>query len=1490
MMREDNVGGEGVVTTTLQVQPGLMRGRVVSEDDALVRSDPIGRCFLAFAKQSSKLFVVPFSTSRVCNAYSDPKEMLKTEQTFWIDLEEFGIRNVKDIVFCEGTFEPTIVVIYEPIQTWSGRVAIHANTVFAASFTIDTFKRSSKKIWTVSSLPYDAFLCLAVPEVGGGGVVLVCASSILQIRNGVVTSGLYTNSCGESLIKLMEDAEALSTGPISKAGCIADLETAKACLLRDSGPECSVVLSLKGGELYLLTLPPPSSRGGMQMIRGSSSVPAAQVVAFRDNFFVLASRLSVSVLVEYKSKRETLQNGESHPVVCGEDEDMQEVFDENETEEPQQTVTSWSLKKRDALPMMGPAADMCIGRNERAEAEEEEPVPEGEQKTPKFFEELEVVTGGGMGSSGGVTILERSLRAEYVTKRDAIQLQGYRSAWTLGDPFARKVARKARERRNTSSRTRNERIRKTNEQLLASKESWKIAQKAEREKLLRDQMQQRKVEREEKEMSEEDKRKEEEEDETVLVDAIENMKRDIDRAAEEQFALQVEEPLEETPVDEDELNSYLLLSANDSTVVLETGLEITELVEVDFRVDCPTLTVGNVLGGRASVQVHKEGARLLKGRRLILDHALPYDSGIVGAQVLDPYILLRLENGLVAVVKVEADEEAAQAESQGKDITSALAFGESLMDEYGGGLNGLDELEEDESIPNVKVTQVFVTDVHMHGFVTAACLYYGPFEKSRFADSPVSSTTGNEDVASMEEDEEEYLLYGKIEDQVPMSVDMEEAGKRDSLEEAGLLLVANREGELEIFETETFELIVRCRRFYLGPTTLADEGEAAGAVTPDADLRQDGGAPRVVNLTMAPVGPNGHGFRKVPVLAAVFQHGQVMVYLGFSVPEECTKGELSGRSRMRFRKIVCDDVVEQRGESIRLVSFRNVGERAGIFVTGKRPFFIFADRGYPRLHPLRIRPDSEVTDFAEIHNVICPHGFVTVELDGTVRIGALPGLDDVVLDSLWPLRRINLRCTVSHFAYHAQTSTYGILASHYVPQARDSVRKSIKEFSSQVQLEKEKGEAQGLTVSGVEEDSADASALGTKDPRKFTGSLPTLMQEKHELRLYRPDTWELLKTHSLKDFEVGLAVTSTVIDVYKVSKPAKESPRAQQQKGEAAPSLFATSVKLRPKHMLVVGTGYLKGEDSSSRGRLLMFEVSKQERFVGDQKVSTFQMQLIAERELKGQVSAVQALQGYVVVGVGPKVEVYKLVEDEIVCCSFFFAQLFCTSITSLKQYVIVGDMFKSISFLYWRDRNKSLNFLGKDYQPLQTYATEFLLHNDDLSLVASDGLGNIQLFNYENATVAESRGGTRLLANGGFHLGSRINKFQRVRAYGNMAEDSKGASQQLTMYSTLNSGLGALVPVSEKTFQLLSALQAKLAQSPDLPHLGGLNPREFRKFRPERTSHQLLNQRLLDGHLLLEFHSLDAVRKKEMARQIGSNLKEIMSTFQSLDTALTRF
>jgi cleavage and polyadenylation specificity factor subunit 1 len=40
--------------------------------------------------------------------------------SYVINLKDLGIRNVKDMVFLHGYYEPTVLILYEPTAIWTG--------------------------------------------------------------------------------------------------------------------------------------------------------------------------------------------------------------------------------------------------------------------------------------------------------------------------------------------------------------------------------------------------------------------------------------------------------------------------------------------------------------------------------------------------------------------------------------------------------------------------------------------------------------------------------------------------------------------------------------------------------------------------------------------------------------------------------------------------------------------------------------------------------------------------------------------------------------------------------------------------------------------------------------------------------------------------------------------------------------------------------------------------------------------------------------------------------------------------------------------------------------------------------------------------------------------------------------------------------------------------------------------------------------------------
>lgn len=63
-----------------------------------------------------------------------------------------------------------------------------------------------------------------------------------------------------------------------------------------------------------------------------------------------------------------------------------------------------------------------------------------------------------------------------------------------------------------------------------------------------------------------------------------------------------------------------------------------------------------------------------------------------------------------------------------------------------------------------------------------------------------------------------------------------------------------------------------------------------------------------------------------------------------------------------------------------------------------------------------------------------------------------------------------------------------------------------------------------------------------------------------------------------------------------------------------------------------------------------------------------------------------------------------------------------------VKNFVLLGDIHKSIYFLNWKEQGAQLTMLSKDFGSLDCYATEFLIDGTQLSMVVSDDQKNIQV------------------------------------------------------------------------------------------------------------------------------------------------------------------
>lgn len=109
--------------------------------------------------------------------------------------------------------------------------------------------------------------------------------------------------------------------------------------------------------------------------------------------------------------------------------------------------------------------------------------------------------------------------------------------------------------------------------------------------------------------------------------------------------------------------------------------------------------------------------------------------------------------------------------------------------------------------------------------------------------------------------------------------------------------------------------------------------------------------------------------------------------------------------------------------------------------------------------------------------------------------------------------------------------------------------------------------------------------------------------------------------------------------------------------------------------------------------------------------------------------------------------------------------QIFATSISTIRNYVMIGDAFKSIWFMRFRDgQSTTLDLIGKDYDDMEVFSCDFIVDGKNLLLVVTDTDMNVHMYTFA-PQVAESLGGHKLLHQADYHVGHTVSRFLRVPA-----------------------------------------------------------------------------------------------------------------------------
>lgn len=657
-------------------------------------------------------------------------------------------------------------------------------------------------------------------------------------------------------------------------------------------------------------------------------------------------------------------------------------------------------------------------------------------------------------------------------------------------------------------------------------------------------------------------------------------------------------------------------------------------------------------------------------------------------------------------------------------------------------------------------------------------------------------------------------------------------------------IICYESGKLEIFEVPSFRCVFSVENFISGEALLVD-AFAQGFTEDSVKERQDDNkgslrkeaANNIRTVELALHRWSGQFSR--PFLFGLLNDGTLLCYHAYCFegldsntkgaslsPHGCADLGNASDSRLRnlrFHRVSIDITPREDISSLarpRMTIFNNVGGYEGLFLSGSRPAWVMVCRQRFRVHPQLC--DGPIEAFTVLHNVNCCHGLIYVTSQGFLKICQLPSAYNY--DNYWPVQKVPLYGTPHQVTYYAEQSLYPLIVSVPVVRPLNQVLSSM---------------ADQELVHHMENDVTNADDL----QQNYTVD----EFEVRILELEKPGgRWETRSTIPMQSFENALTVR--IVTLHNTTTKENET-------------------------LMAIGTAYVQGEDVAARGRVLLFSFTKSEN---SQNLVTE----VYSKESKGAVSAVASLQGHLLIASGPKITLNKWTGSELTAVAFYDAPLHVVSLNIVKNFVLFGDIHKSIYFLSWKEQGSQLTLLAKDFGSLDCFATEFLIDGSTLSLVVSDSDKNVQIFYYAPKMV-ESWKGQKLLSRAEFHVGAHMTKFLRLQMLPTQGLTSEKTNRFALLFGTLDGGIGCIAPVDELTFRRLQSLQRKLVDS--VPHVCGLNPRSFRQFNSNGKAHRPGPDNIIDFELLAHYEMLSLEEQLDIAQQIGTTRSQILSNFSDI-------
>lgn len=301
---------------------------------------------------------------------------------------------------------------------------------------------------------------------------------------------------------------------------------------------------------------------------------------------------------------------------------------------------------------------------------------------------------------------------------------------------------------------------------------------------------------------------------------------------------------------------------------------------------------------------------------------------------------------------------------------------------------------------------------------------------------------------------------------------------------------------------------------------------------------------------------------------------------------------------------------------------------------------------------------------------------------------------------------------------------------------------------------------------------------------------------------------------------------------------------------EYAMSLISAKLGNDPNTYYIVGTALVNPEEPEPKvGRIIIYHYA-------DGTLTH-----VSEKEIKGSCYSLVEFNGRVLACINSTVRLYEWTDDKDLRleCSHFnnVLALYCKT---KGDFILVGDLMRSITLLQYKQMEGSFEEIARDYQPNWMTAIEIL---DDDAFLGADNSNNLFVCLKDGAaTTDDERQQMPEVAQ--FHLGDMVNVFR----HGSLVMQNIGERTTPTtgcvLFGTVSGAIGLVTQIPQDYYDFLRKLQENLTDT--IKSVGKIDHSYWRSSHTEMKTERC--EGFIDGDLVESF--LDLNRSKMHKAALG--------------------